>query len=134
MGEPVRPKILIVDDFSTMRRIIKNLLRDLGFNNTSEADDGQTALPMLVQGCAVLDGPTMPIVGEGDQEANDTYVEQLVASARAAVDEVVRRGVATDGSNCGVPGPDGNGKIESADNANRAQWVPLFIHAMAGAL
>ncbi len=33
-------KILIVDDFSTMRRIIKNLLRDLGFNNTAEADDG----------------------------------------------------------------------------------------------
>lgn len=40
-------KILIVDDFSTMRRIIKNLLRDLGFTNTSEADDGTTALPML---------------------------------------------------------------------------------------
>lgn len=40
-------KILIVDDFSTMRRIIKNLLRDLGFNNTAEADDGNTALPML---------------------------------------------------------------------------------------
>ena len=43
-------KILIVDDFSTMRRIIKNLLRDLGFTNTSEADDGQTALPMLQSG------------------------------------------------------------------------------------
>lgn len=43
-------KILIVDDFSTMRRIIKNLLRDLGFNNTSEADDGNTALPMLQSG------------------------------------------------------------------------------------
>jgi two-component system chemotaxis response regulator CheY len=43
-------KILIVDDFSTMRRIIKNLLRDLGFNNTSEADDGQSALPMLKTG------------------------------------------------------------------------------------
>lgn len=43
-------KILIVDDFSTMRRIIKNLLRDLGFTNTSEADDGQTALPMLQTG------------------------------------------------------------------------------------
>lgn len=40
-------KILIVDDFSTMRRIIKNLLRDLGFTNTAEADDGLTALPML---------------------------------------------------------------------------------------
>ena len=43
-------KILIVDDFSTMRRIIKNLLRDLGFNNTQEADDGLTALPMLQSG------------------------------------------------------------------------------------
>ncbi|MBI6855222.1 chemotaxis response regulator CheY [Pseudomonas cichorii] len=43
-------KILIVDDFSTMRRIIKNLLRDLGFTNTSEADDGITALPMLQSG------------------------------------------------------------------------------------
>lgn len=43
-------KILIVDDFSTMRRIIKNLLRDLGFNNTAEADDGTTALPMLQGG------------------------------------------------------------------------------------
>ncbi|GJM05510.1 MAG: response regulator [marine bacterium B5-7] len=43
-------KILIVDDFSTMRRIIKNLLRDLGFKNTSEADDGVTALPMLENG------------------------------------------------------------------------------------
>ena len=43
-------KILIVDDFSTMRRIIKNLLRELGFNNTMEADDGSTALPMLKSG------------------------------------------------------------------------------------
>ncbi len=43
-------KILIVDDFSTMRRIIKNQLRDLGYNNTSEADDGSTALPMLKEG------------------------------------------------------------------------------------
>ncbi|MBL4638284.1 MAG: chemotaxis response regulator CheY [Proteobacteria bacterium] len=43
-------KILIVDDFSTMRRIIKNLLRDLGFNNTTEADDGLTALPILKAG------------------------------------------------------------------------------------
>ena len=43
-------KILIVDDFSTMRRIIKNLLRDLGFSNTHEADDGATALPMLKAG------------------------------------------------------------------------------------
>ncbi|AWB59442.1 MULTISPECIES: chemotaxis response regulator CheY [unclassified Colwellia] len=43
-------KVLVVDDFSTMRRIIKNLLRDLGFTNISEADDGNTALPMLKDG------------------------------------------------------------------------------------
>lgn len=43
-------KILIVDDFSTMRRIIKNLMRDLGYANTHEADDGSTALPVLKSG------------------------------------------------------------------------------------
>jgi two-component system chemotaxis response regulator CheY len=43
-------KVLVVDDFSTMRRIVKNLLRDLGFTNISEADDGSTALPMLKEG------------------------------------------------------------------------------------
>ena len=43
-------KFLVVDDFSTMRRIIKNLLHDLGYQNVTEADDGQTALPMLQAG------------------------------------------------------------------------------------
>ena len=43
-------KILVVDDFSTMRRIVRNLLRDLGFNNIEEADDGNSALPMLRNG------------------------------------------------------------------------------------
>lgn len=43
-------KVLVVDDFSTMRRIVKNLLRDLGFTNIQEADDGNTALPMLQSG------------------------------------------------------------------------------------
>lgn len=43
-------KILIVDDFSTMRRIVKNLLGDLGFTNTEEADDGKSAWPMLQAG------------------------------------------------------------------------------------
>ena len=43
-------KFLVVDDFSTMRRIIKNLLIDLGYANVTEADDGATALPMLQAG------------------------------------------------------------------------------------
>ena len=51
------------------------------------------ATPWLVRGYAMLDNPTIPIVGEGTKEPNDTYVEQLVAGAQAAIDEVVRRGV-----------------------------------------
>ncbi len=43
-------KFLVVDDFSTMRRIIKNLLNDLGYPDVTEADDGQTALPLLKAG------------------------------------------------------------------------------------
>ncbi|MBF0523558.1 MAG: chemotaxis response regulator CheY [Deltaproteobacteria bacterium] len=43
----LKARILIVDDFSTMRRIIRNLLRQLGYNNIEEADDGAVALPML---------------------------------------------------------------------------------------
>ena len=43
-------RFLVVDDFSTMRRIVKNLLNDLGYANVQEADDGQTALPMLKTG------------------------------------------------------------------------------------
>ena len=40
-------RILVVDDFSTMRRIVRNLLGDLGFSNIAEADDGKSAWPML---------------------------------------------------------------------------------------
>jgi two-component system chemotaxis response regulator CheY len=43
-------KVLVVDDFSTMRRIVKNLLNDLGYANVVEADDGNTALPLLQAG------------------------------------------------------------------------------------
>lgn len=40
-------KILVIDDFSTMRRIVKNILRQLGFNVILEADDGSTGLDVL---------------------------------------------------------------------------------------
>ncbi|MBW3571686.1 MAG: prolyl oligopeptidase family serine peptidase [Gemmatimonadetes bacterium] len=55
---------------------------------------GSSHLFLLLAGYAILDNPTMPIVGEGEVEPNDTYVEQLVASAQAAVDKVVEMGVA----------------------------------------
>ena len=64
---------------------------------------GSSHLFLLTQGYGVLDGPTMPIIGEGEHEPNDKYVPQLVASAKAAVDEIVRLGVG-DSSRVGVGG------------------------------
>lgn len=49
---------------------------------------------MLARGYAVLDNPAMPIVGEGQQEPNDSYLAQLTMNAEAAVDAVVKLGVA----------------------------------------
>ncbi|WP_424195654.1 chemotaxis response regulator CheY [Ampullimonas aquatilis] len=43
-------KILVVDDFSTMRRIVRNLLKELGYNNVDEAEDGAVALGKLKGG------------------------------------------------------------------------------------
>ena len=42
-------RFLVVDDFATMRRIVRNLLKDLDFNNVEEAEDGQDALDKLRQ-------------------------------------------------------------------------------------
>ena len=55
---------------------------------------GSSHLFLLTQGYAVLDNPSMPIVGVDGAEPNDTYIEQLKASAEAAVNAVVEMGVA----------------------------------------
>ncbi|OUR73235.1 response regulator [Methylophaga sp. 41_12_T18] len=97
-------KILIVDDFSTMRRIIKNLLRDLGFNNTTEADDGLTALPILKAGgidflvtdwnMPGMQGIDLLKTVRADEELSklpvlmvtaETKREQIIAAAQAGV-------------------------------------------------
>jgi two-component system chemotaxis response regulator CheY len=89
--------ILIVDDFSTMRRIINNLLRDLGFNNTSEADDGETALPLLKEGhfdflitdwnMPGMDGLTLLKHIRGSVDLHDLPV--LMVTAEAKRDQIV---------------------------------------------
>ena len=50
-------------------------------------------VPWVTRGYAVLSDPAMPIIGEGESEPNDTYVEQLVSGARAAVETLVERGI-----------------------------------------
>ena len=101
-------KILIVDDFSTMRRIIKNLLRDLGFNNTVEADDGNTALPVLNAGgidflitdwnMPVMEGIDLVKAVRADEKLKTLPIlmvtaeakrEQIVSAAQAGVNGYV---------------------------------------------
>ncbi len=48
----------------------------------------------VTQGYAVLDNASMPIIGEGDRHPNDTYVEQLTANAKGAIDHLVKMGIA----------------------------------------
>ena len=48
--DPAKLKFLVVDDFSTMRRIVRNLLKELGFVNTDEAEDGAVALQKIKGG------------------------------------------------------------------------------------
>ncbi len=64
---------------------------------------GYSHLFFLTQGYAVLDGASMPVVGEGDEEPNDSFVDQLVMNGQAAVDALVELGV-TDPHRVGVGG------------------------------
>ncbi len=74
----------------------------VGSGNRFTTVGGASHLLLLTQGYVVFDGPTMPIIGPGET-ANDTYVEQLVASAEAAVDFAVNAGYA-DRDRIGVGG------------------------------
>lgn len=90
-------KILVVDDFSTMRRIIKNLLRDLGFTNIVEADDGKTALPILQAGGIdfLVTDWNMPIMTGIDllktvrADPNLKHIPVLMVTAEAKRDQIV---------------------------------------------
>jgi dipeptidyl aminopeptidase/acylaminoacyl peptidase len=73
-----------------------------GSPNSFTSIRGGSHMFLLLSGYAIFDNPTMPIIGPGET-ANDTYVEQLVASAQAAVDKVVEMGV-TDRDHIGVGG------------------------------
>jgi dipeptidyl aminopeptidase/acylaminoacyl peptidase len=61
------------------------------------------AVPYVTQGYAVFDDTSMPIVGEGEAEPNDSFVDQLVMNAQAVIDEGVRRGV-LDAARVGIAG------------------------------
>jgi dipeptidyl aminopeptidase/acylaminoacyl peptidase len=86
---------------------------------------GSSHLLLLMQGYAIFDGPTMPIVGPGET-ANDKYVEQLVASAEAAVDKAVELGIA-DRSRIAV----GGHSYGAFMTANLLAYTDLFVAGIA---
>ena len=97
-------KVLIVDDFATMRRILKNILRQIGFSNIAEADDGKTALIELKkeQFDLVLCDWNMPEISgiellqkiRSDDELKDTPFVMVTAEAQKDnILEAVKAGV-----------------------------------------
>mgnify|MGYP001405688145 CR=1 FL=1 len=91
-------KVLVVDDFSTMRRIIRNLLREIGFTNTVEADDGTTALPILKAGgidFLITDWnmPGMPgieLLNAVRRDEDLKHIPVLMVTAEAKRDQIVQ--------------------------------------------
>lgn len=98
-------KFLIVDDFNTTRRIIRQMLKQMGFENVVEADDGKTAWPILEQGDIdfLLTDWNMPIVTgidlvkqvrENDALSKmpvlmitaEAHHDQIVSAAKAGID------------------------------------------------
>jgi dipeptidyl aminopeptidase/acylaminoacyl peptidase len=97
----------------------------VGSPNRYTSVTGASHLLLLTQGYAIFDGPTMPIVGPGET-ANDKYIEQLVASAEAAVDKAVDLGIA-DRSRIAV----GGHSYGAFMTANLLAHTDLFVAGIA---
>lgn len=90
-------KFLVVDDFSTMRRIVRNLLKELGYTNVDEAEDGQIALAKLKAGAYdfVISDINMPnmngfeLIRAMRAEPALAKVPVLVVSAEARKEDIV---------------------------------------------
>ena len=91
-------KILVVDDFPTMRRIVRNLLKELGYSNVDEAEDGQAGLARLRGGTYdfVISDWNMPnldglaMLKEIRADAHLTHLPVLMVTAEARKEDIVR--------------------------------------------
>ena len=91
-ADPSKIKFLVVDDFSTMRRIVRNLLKELGFTNVDEAEDGAVALQKLKGGgfdfvvsdwnMPNMDGLTLLQTVRADPELKQLPVLMITAEAK----------------------------------------------------
>ncbi len=91
-------KFLIVDDFSTMRRIVRGLLKEIGYNNADEAEDGSVALTMLkaTKYDFVVSDINMPVMTGFELlsavKADDSlkHLPVLMVTAEARKEDIVR--------------------------------------------
>ncbi len=90
-------KFLVVDDFSTMRRIVRGLLKEMGCNNVEEAEDGQVALNMMKSNRFdfVVSDINMPVMNGFDllkaikADETLTHVPVLMVTAEARKEDIV---------------------------------------------
>jgi len=96
--DPGKIRFLVVDDFSTMRRIVRNLLKELGFTNVEEAEDGAVALQRLKSGGGIdfvvtdwnmpnMDGLTLLQSIRAD--ANLKHLPVLMITAEAKKENII---------------------------------------------
>jgi two-component system, chemotaxis family, chemotaxis protein CheY len=98
MSNPSDLKFLIVDDFSTMRRIVRGLLKEMGCNNAEEAEDGAVALNMLKNGRFdfVVSDINMPNMNGFDllaaikRDDGLKHLPVLMVTAEARKEDIVR--------------------------------------------
>ena len=98
MSNPTDMKFLIVDDFSTMRRIVRGLLKEIGYNNADEAEDGSVALNMLKNQKYdfVVSDINMPVMNGFELlnavKADDSlkHLPVLMVTAEARKEDIVR--------------------------------------------
>ena len=98
MSNPSDLKFLIVDDFSTMRRIVRGLLKEIGYNNAEEAEDGAVALNMLrnAKFDFVVSDINMPnmngfeLLGHIKKDDSLKHLPVLMVTAEARKEDIVR--------------------------------------------
>ena len=98
MSNPTDMKFLIVDDFSTMRRIVRGLLKEIGYNNAEEAEDGAVALNMLknTKFDFVVSDINMPnmngfeLLGHIKKDDSLKHLPVLMVTAEARKEDIVR--------------------------------------------
>jgi len=98
MSNPTDMKFLIVDDFSTMRRIVRGLLKEIGYVNADEAEDGSVALSMLKSAKYdfVVSDINMPVMNGFEllsavkADDNLKHLPVLMVTAEARKEDIVR--------------------------------------------